>query len=141
MAGNNAPSRHTQRHRIPAAVLLFLYMVCIFALSQQSRIPLPRPLARIPDSVLHVAAYVPLGFLLAVAAGPTHAEGAWIATAAASFFAVTDEFHQSLIPGREGTVSDCLQDAAGGAIGAWLAYLWRRGRKWRAGHKSPMGAP
>lgn len=39
------------------------------------------------------------------------------------FYAVTDEFHQSFIPGRTSLVSDILVDFMGAMIGLGLFYL------------------
>ena len=43
----------------------------------------------------------------------------------ASLYAVTDEWHQSFVPSREGSVWDVLLDAAGAWLG--LVVLWRAG--------------
>lgn len=38
-------------------------------------------------------------------------------------YAVSDEYHQSLIQGRVGTYTDVIIDSAGVLIAAWLIYL------------------
>ena len=59
---------------------------------------------------------------------PWHWSEAAFALAVAVLFAVTDEWHQTFVPSREGSPRDVLIDA-GGATLALLA-LWRFGR-WR----------
>ena len=46
----------------------------------------------------------------------------------AVIFSVTDEWHQSFVPSREGSPRDVLIDSAGATLG--LLALWRLGR-WR----------
>ena len=56
----------------------------------------------------------------------------WMDTAfaftVAVVFAVSDEWHQSFVPSRQGSGWDVLLDSAGAALG--LLVLWRLGR-WR----------
>jgi VanZ family protein len=52
----------------------------------------------------------------------TATEALWIA----SFYASTDEFHQTFVPSREGCIRDVCIDTAGAAAG--LAALWLLGR-------------
>jgi len=51
----------------------------------------------------------------------------------ASLYAVTDEFHQSLIPSRYGSIIDVMIDASGAALGL-LGYKWAH--QWVAGRRS-----
>jgi VanZ family protein len=47
----------------------------------------------------------------------------------AVLFAVTDEWHQSFVPSRQGQLSDVLLDSCGAALGLlalWLAGRWRK---------------
>ncbi len=55
---------------------------------------------------------------------------AWQAWAAATFYAMTDEYHQSFSPSREGSVRDVLIDSLGAAMGLWLVHRWGRFRRW-----------
>ena len=48
------------------------------------------------------------------------------AFAVAAAYSVTDEFHQSFVPSREGQITDVLFDCAGAVLG--LAVLWIIGR-------------
>jgi VanZ family protein len=50
----------------------------------------------------------------------------WLALLLAVIYAVTDEFHQSFVPGRHPSAVDVLVfDGGGAAIALGLAYLWR----------------
>ena len=54
---------------------------------------------------------------------------AWIALAGVAVFAMTDEFHQLFVPGRQGSIWDVMIDslgAAGGLIALWLVGRWRK---------------
>jgi VanZ family protein len=44
----------------------------------------------------------------------------------ASAYAVTDEFHQTLVPGRHGTLVDWAIDTVGALLGLALLRCWRR---------------
>ena len=52
--------------------------------------------------------------------------GAWLGAAA---FAVSDEFHQFYVPGRQGSAWDVLIDSIGAAVGLWALWLIGRWRK------------
>lgn len=41
-------------------------------------------------------------------------------------YAVSDEYHQTFVPGRSGSLMDVLIDAAGVGIGLWLLHRWRK---------------
>ena len=41
-------------------------------------------------------------------------------------YAVSDEYHQTFVPGRSGSLMDVLIDAAGAGIGLWLLHRWRK---------------
>jgi VanZ family protein len=60
---------------------------------------------------------------------PWNPRHATFAFAFAVTFAITDEWHQSTVPSREGQVSDVLIDSVGAGFG--LAALWLTGRKFK----------
>ena len=49
-----------------------------------------------------------------------------IALLIVALYAASDEYHQTLVPGRTGQVSDVFVDTSGGTIG--LAMLWFLGK-------------
>ena len=58
----------------------------------------------------------------------SHAVFAFLGAAA---FAVSDEWHQSYVPSREGSLRDVLIDCSGAAVAVWvLWWVGRRRRKW-----------
>ncbi len=102
-------------------------MAAIFAVSSIPNVTtLPGGLA---DSTLHGAEYLVLAALLVRAV----AKGEWrhvtwrtalIALAASTAYALTDEWHQSFVPGRASEWRDVVSDAAGAAAAAGGAWAW-----------------
>lgn len=118
------------------------YMAIIFALSAQSKPPIPMDL---PDVLLHVPEYVVLGLLViwALRTGVPSVGAAWVALLAITFcvlYGASDEWHQSFVPGREESLHDLASDAVGGAtaVVVWRVALWVRGDPKR---KAPRPAP
>lgn len=78
------------------------------------------------DKILHIGEYIPFGFLAARCWGihsavvkPNILFFAGILTV---IYGLSDEYHQSFVPGRFASVYDLLADTLGGLIGAWF-YL------------------
>ncbi len=105
-------------------------MAAIFVVSHQSSVSIPFDA---PDYYAHGMSYTVLGFLLIRALAGGHLKAmTWglvlAATAIGALYGVSDEFHQSFIPGRHPSVSDVIADtvgsfvgaSAGAALGAWL---------------------
>jgi VanZ family protein len=69
----------------------------------------------------HAAEFAVLGLLLVRAL-----EHAWAAFWVGVAYAVTDEIHQSFVPGRLGSPVDVAIDAAGVAVGVALALRLRQ---------------
>lgn len=57
----------------------------------------------------------------------------WVAVLATVFFAVSDEFHQTLIEGRSGTALDVVIDSLGGLLGLLLYFRFVTTRPAMAG--------
>ena len=85
----------------------------------------------------HVAEYAVLALLLwRVLRKPATPETpAWqwwqagLVLALVALYAATDEFHQALVPSRQGSAWDVLLDTAGGALGLfglWVIGRWRK---------------
>ncbi len=105
-------------------------MAAIFVVSHQSSVSIP---FEAPDYYAHGTSYTVLGFLLMRALAGGHLRAmTWslvlLATVTGSLYGISDEFHQSFIPGRHPSVSDVIADTvgaltgavAGAALGAWL---------------------
>lgn len=102
-----------------------LYMAGIFVASSIPDVgPLP---AEISDKSAHSLAYCGLAIVVLYALARGKAAAATIARAAlaaaiASAYGVTDEWHQSFVPGRTADLADLQADAIGAALGAALAW-------------------
>ena len=108
------------------------YAALIAWLSHQSN-PLPALTLSVSDKLLHAVEYAGLAGLLGLGLGHATRLGPWraalLAAALAAAYGVTDEWHQSFVPGRSSEVADALADAAGGLAGGLLAALVLR-RPW-----------
>jgi VanZ family protein len=123
--------------RIASALLpLGVYGGLIVHLSSQSAFGM-LPTIDGFDKVLHLVEYAGLGFLaaraLALLTGLSTLRAVLWGAGLAAAFGVTDEIHQSFVPGRFPSVSDAVADAFGSLLGAWCyrlwAGLWRRAPK------------
>ena len=104
------------------------WMGVIFWLS--SRSTLPRPAGASPDLVAilgHLGAYAMLALLLAWAL-LTRGRSMWetfaVAWVVAVLYGVSDEIHQSFVPGRDPAVFDVLTDATGAALALGALWWW-----------------
>lgn len=120
---------------IPAMV----WMGVIFALSAQPH--LPSPPSPFWDKILekggHTLEYAVLASLLWLATGQRRPFMVW---AVAVVYAISDEYHQSFVPGRDPDVVDALFDASGAALALlvwWGVLRWRRSRDARRQSDSP----
>lgn len=102
--------------------LVALWMAWIFFLSSQASLPLPG--VNWIDDLLRIAGhfveYAVLAFLVSRAmASPETRSRRWIALALilCAAYAVSDEWHQSFVPGRDASVFDLFVDTAGAALG------------------------
>jgi len=120
------------RRSRPLALLAIAWAGVIFAMSS------------VPGSALpggysvqgHLTEYAVLGLLTLLAltrSGPER-RTALIAFAICCVYAVTDEFHQSFVPGRMPDPLDWTADALGASVGVSAAVLWL---SWRATEGSP----
>jgi VanZ family protein len=110
-------------------VLAAAYCGAIFYLSSLAN-PLPELTAHVWDKLLHLSEYSALGFLLAIALGvwdnPTKVWPVGIAILLGCLYGVSDEMHQSFVPGRDAEVGDVVADACGSAVGAGAAWILSR---------------
>ncbi|MBC8012213.1 MAG: VanZ family protein [Burkholderiales bacterium] len=114
--GADAPSR--LRWVYP---LLLATMIVIA--SGRSHVAAP-PIVDI-DKLVHFSVFGLLATLVARAPGMRHA---WVAVLAVSLFGISDEFRQSLTPGRSVEFNDWLADTAGAclAVGLYSFWAWYR---------------
>lgn len=98
------------------------WMLVTFAASSQSDVG---AFGRVPDWLTHGAEYLVLGLLLcrAIAGGfdaPLSFVGAALAVALGAAWGASDEWHQSMVPGRDAALGDVVKDLGGCAAGAAL---------------------
>lgn len=117
--------------RVARWPLLLAWLALIFGLSS---IPneIRRPTSTIPyDKIAHFLEYGVLAFLVAwvLARGrrsPVDGAIAAIAVGASVLYGVSDEWHQSYVPGRDPSWTDLSTDALGAACGAAAAVILSR---------------
>lgn len=101
-------------------------MLLIFVLSSQPSLPSIRFFSG-ADLLVHAAAYGILCLFLALSFVPARV-ATWnrvlLLTFLVTVYGVTDEYHQSFVPGRDASLWDVLADGAGGFIVAWTMH-WR----------------
>jgi VanZ family protein len=109
-----------------------LWMLVIFYMSSfpSSNIPDLFPLQQ---EVYHFSSYAILAYLLSRAFNRSFFISRRLLVALAAFicaavYGLTDEWHQSFVPGRSVSVSDLVVDGFGGIIGAlvYLRWPWQR---------------
>ncbi|MBI4441641.1 VanZ family protein [Candidatus Woesearchaeota archaeon] len=94
-----------------------LYMAGIFYLSSQPVLPTPVSLLRINDKMLHAIVYAGLSLLVLRACRRENMRyAAYIAIMTTIVYGVTDEIHQSFVPGRVMDAWDGVADAVGSLV-------------------------
>ena len=110
---------------VRATVAAILWMAVIFSLSSLPGDAVPGTGF---SSLGHFVLYAVLGGLYYAALAPRigHGRAAVAAIALASLYGVTDEFHQSFVPGRFPDVADWAVDTAGATMSAGLLWWFSR---------------
>lgn len=120
-------------HRLRWLPLLVM-MGLIFYLSHLSGSSVQMPHFRQSDKVAHAMAYCTLGLSFLYALPPRWHSRSLVVIGVSvllfcGFYGLTDEFHQSFVPGREVSGGDVMADVLGGLV-AWVLYTgwrwWRR---------------
>ncbi len=123
-----------------------IYMAAIFWMSSRSD-PIPGlRLVSGTDKVAHALAYGLLAYLFTRALHQTWPSRGAITMAAlgaaiASLYGALDEFHQTFVPGRHGSIWDVVADTVGAILGAsiYLAFFKMSSRKLATGHGRKTG--
>ena len=101
------------------------WMAVVFFVSSLSRLG---PAARVPDWISHPVEYGVGAVLICRAlTAPGRAPRATTAVTAvvlATLYGVTDEYHQSFVPGRTADAADVAKDFLGAAAAALLYRRW-----------------
>jgi VanZ family protein len=124
--------------------VLLAWMALITYWSNQPHLPIDQPvvanaLHNLQHRMAHVLAYGLMGLLAYWTFEPkssTANRASWIiAIGVTSLFGITDEFHQSFIPGRRPAIDDWLLDTASAAAAIWFITQVRRSKHLRAGEQ------
>ena len=93
-----------------------LYAAGIFYLSHQPQLPMPPG----GDKTAHLVVYAVLAFTVAWAWGPrgSHLSRGASAAVLATLYGLSDEWHQSFVPGRTASAADIMADAVGAIVGS-----------------------
>lgn len=110
-----------------AIVAAVAWMGLIFGLSARSTVPTPPGFSAHLTSIAgHFSVYLVLAVILYWTFGFVMAPGARRYLAAwglAVLYGLSDEWHQSFVPGRTPDVLDVLTDATGAAVGLLIVWL------------------
>ena len=101
-------------------------MAAIFCLSSLHQAPLP---PGIFDKPAHSFGYLGLGLVIARALArglPRRIalRQALTGLALASFYGITDEFHQRFVAGRSADIADWYADSLGAAVALFACWAW-----------------
>ena len=100
------------------------YMGLIYYLSSLSHIGLP-DFPKNFDKVIHTCAYIPLAYLLylSVQRSGVRKYVFVLAFGIAFLYGITDELHQSAVPGRDAALGDVAADTLGAFLGSFGASI------------------
>ena len=107
-----------------------LVMGIIFFLSHQQGSNFALPKIVPIDKLLHCLLYAVLGLAALMALPPLFRQqrpllASSLVVLICFFYGITDEFHQSFVPGRNCDVFDVLADASGGVLAAVCGWGWQ----------------
>jgi VanZ family protein len=118
-------------YRLPAVA----YAALLFWASSRPRLPLPEWGLGFEDKLAHFLAFGLLAFLVHRALSKPHtlvSKAALVAGLLSGAYALTDEWHQSFVPGRYFDLWDLAFDVAGIVVVLWVAGRRRPGTPTRA---------
>jgi VanZ family protein len=111
-------------------VVAYIVIITYFSSVPERKLPLPF-LSQGMDKVCHIVEYMGLGLLFSRAWLLSRSEsagshrGVFIATAVfAVAVGISDEWHQSSVPGRTFSIWDAFADILGSLSGAFLTQKW-----------------
>ena len=118
---------------------VLIYAGFIFSLSSE---PLTDVTISVSGDLFHPIEYATLALILSLATYPTFRKMGTTrfilaALAIGILYAISDEVHQSFVPGRDPSYTDLLLDAAGLLFGCWIFLILQRYLKPAAEPLSP----
>jgi VanZ family protein len=126
MARDDLRTKPSNTRRIIAGIAVLLWAALIFTLSAIQGSGYPSHPGFL-NYIAHFGEYMVFAVLLTLALDSQKRplwKSALIAIAIASIYAVSDEFHQYFVPGRECDPIDWLTDTIGAIIGSAGAVFW-----------------
>lgn len=106
-------------------VVLYMGVIYYFSSKTGSQVSIPTP-----DYVAHATEYFGLSWLVRWAWLGSRAgrpeQGYWVAILFSFIYGISDELHQSFVPGRTPSVGDLLADTVGAVLAQVVWYGWRR---------------
>lgn len=117
-----------EKHKGIVRLLTVSYMLFIFILSSMPRPPQPLPPHECSSVIEHIVEYAILCFLLSISLADDsgiNKKNLLFAVVIASLYGVSDEFHQSFVPGRVSSIYDVLADFFGSILAALLRIRLR----------------
>lgn len=108
-------------------ILLTLYCALIYWLSDQPSLPMPM-LFPAQDKLHHFIAYALMGVLAWQAMShKLSGNRLWLVSVLfCSLYGVSDEFHQSFVPGRLAETGDWIADTMGAVLSTVILYRLRK---------------
>jgi VanZ family protein len=131
-------------HPAVRVIATLAWMGLIFALSHRSTLPTPKGMVNVTSVTGHFTVYFVLAILLWTVLGlfpissTARYVGAWVL---AALYGVSDEWHQSFIPGRYPDVFDVITDGIGAACGLLLVWWLTRRLTERTSGAAPTAHP
>jgi VanZ family protein len=109
---------------------VLVYCCIIFGASSIPSVQFPSAFPNV-DKLIHAMEYGFLAVLFSRAVRETSARASLPLVFAITlyfvvFYGITDEFHQSFVPGRSADLNDLLADTVGGAIAAVSYLFWKQ---------------
>ena len=120
--------KHFFRYQFPA----ILWAIIIYIASSIPAKKLPKIALQINDKVIHIGIFFVFGLLVYRALEPRipSLTLSWkrigTAVTVATFYGLTDELHQGLVPGRTLDIKDISADAFGALLAALIIFLYNR---------------
>lgn len=78
----------------------------------------------------HMTGYFLLTLAFIRATGNTNKKSLFLALVLSLLYSISDEFHQSFVPGRHPAATDVLIDMTGGLLAAWAVSRFTGVRRW-----------
>lgn len=120
--------------KIVKTSLLLFWLGLIFILSSEPASFFPAVFSDVENALMHIFLYAVLAYLAVAAAEQWFSVKSFnriflFSIFFSVFYGITDEYHQSFVPGRSASLIDIMFDAAGAVSGAGIFYFTRIKKK------------